>query len=173
MCLSLNFLCWWISENYSKRFENTSSVHQPGDPLLWKTVRLNLMRGTYSEHSHPPFQILMTAIRQKFWHLSSASMLFLGRIVYGSHCPWGQCVMGNSVGVRTLRVESVFIQVCAEMSGSGVKVKWKRFLVSVNTKLQIVKHAKNGESIAKIPSKFNIGNQTVRDIPPILALSNF
>uniref|UniRef100_A0A8C8T197 Uncharacterized protein n=1 Tax=Pelusios castaneus TaxID=367368 RepID=A0A8C8T197_9SAUR len=47
----------------------------------------------------------------------------------------------------------------------GMKVmKRKRVVLSIATKLQIVERAEKGESIAKLSSEFNIGNQTVRDI---------
>uniref|UniRef100_A0A8C8SCB4 Uncharacterized protein n=1 Tax=Pelusios castaneus TaxID=367368 RepID=A0A8C8SCB4_9SAUR len=45
-----------------------------------------------------------------------------------------------------------------------VGVKRKRVVLSIATKLQIVERAEKGESIAKLSSEFNIGNQTVRDI---------
>uniref|UniRef100_A0A8C4SGZ7 HTH CENPB-type domain-containing protein n=1 Tax=Erpetoichthys calabaricus TaxID=27687 RepID=A0A8C4SGZ7_ERPCA len=49
------------------------------------------------------------------------------------------------------------------MSGSSAGVKRKRVVLSIATKLQIVECAEKGESIAKLSSEFNIGNQTVRD----------
>uniref|UniRef100_A0A8C4RMN9 HTH CENPB-type domain-containing protein n=1 Tax=Erpetoichthys calabaricus TaxID=27687 RepID=A0A8C4RMN9_ERPCA len=45
-----------------------------------------------------------------------------------------------------------------------LSVKRKRVVLSIATKLQIVECAENRESIAKLSSEFNIGNQTVRDI---------
>ncbi|XP_028661789.1 jerky protein homolog-like [Erpetoichthys calabaricus] len=50
------------------------------------------------------------------------------------------------------------------MSGSSAGAKRKRVVLSIATKLQIVERAEKGESIAKLSSEFNIGNQTVRDI---------
>jgi hypothetical protein len=42
--------------------------------------------------------------------------------------------------------------------------KRKRVVLTIAKKLQIVERAKNGESISKLVSEFNIGNQTARDI---------
>lgn len=60
------------------------------------------------------------------------------------------------------------------MPGSGARVKRKRVVLSLATKVQIVECAKKGDSIAiSISSELNIGNQTMHDTLPILAFPNF
>ncbi|XP_067135810.1 jerky protein homolog-like [Centruroides vittatus] len=44
------------------------------------------------------------------------------------------------------------------------KMKRKRVVLTIETKLKIVKRLQKGESVSKLSKEYNIGNQTVRDI---------